>query len=270
MQPLISIITPVYNGAAYLDELILSVLAQDYSNYEHIIIDDGSNDDGATIAILKKYPHLRWWSRANKGQYATMNEGLTAAQGEIVTVICADDKYADASVLSSVIDCWQQHSDCGVLYGNTLRMNEHSELLPLNPTLPKPPYSARFLCYWLPIAHCSLFVKKQRLLEHELFFDLSLRYVADWDWIIRLAQVTNFAYLNQSLSVYRMHSQQTSHVEARQIFNVENKKIRQRYHVNTLIYLFILNKQRVLKALWLLRTQGLNALYLAIKQWLNR
>jgi glycosyltransferase involved in cell wall biosynthesis len=53
-QPLISIITPVYNGADYLDELILSVLQQDYPHIEHIIIDDGSNDNGATLAILKK------------------------------------------------------------------------------------------------------------------------------------------------------------------------------------------------------------------------
>ena len=74
--PLITIITPVYNGAEYLDELIQSVLRQDYPNIEHLIIDDGSQDGGATVSVLQKYPHLRWWSRENKGQYATMNEGL--------------------------------------------------------------------------------------------------------------------------------------------------------------------------------------------------
>jgi glycosyltransferase involved in cell wall biosynthesis len=54
-QPLVSIITPVYNGAEYLDELIQSVLRQDYPNIEHLIIDDGSQDDGATVSVLKKY-----------------------------------------------------------------------------------------------------------------------------------------------------------------------------------------------------------------------
>ena len=53
-QPLVSIITPVYNGAEYLDELIQSVLRQDYPNIEHLIIDDGSQDDGATVSVLKK------------------------------------------------------------------------------------------------------------------------------------------------------------------------------------------------------------------------
>ncbi|MBE3118290.1 MAG: glycosyltransferase, partial [Candidatus Atribacteria bacterium] len=96
--PLVSIITPVYNGAAFIEELILSVQRQDYPNIEHIIIDDGSRDDGATIAILKRYPHLRWWSRENKGQYATMNEGLEAAKGEFVCFISADDLLTPGAV----------------------------------------------------------------------------------------------------------------------------------------------------------------------------
>src|SRR5438876_704742 len=74
------------------DELIKSVLEQDYLHIEHIIIDDGSTDDGATVEVLKRYPHLRWWSRENKGQYATLNEGLATARGSVVGIISADDK----------------------------------------------------------------------------------------------------------------------------------------------------------------------------------
>src|SRR5574341_2572398 len=83
-KPLVTIMTPVYNGAAYLEELIASVRDQDYPYVEHLIIDDGSTDNGVTVEILRKYPHLRWWSRPNQGQYATMNEGLQAAQGELI------------------------------------------------------------------------------------------------------------------------------------------------------------------------------------------
>ena len=56
---LASIITPVYNGAKYLDKLIVSVRDQDYPAIVHIIIDDDSTDDNATVAILNKYPRLR-------------------------------------------------------------------------------------------------------------------------------------------------------------------------------------------------------------------
>ena len=65
---LVSIITPTCNGAEYLEELIQSVTRQVYPNIEHLVIDDGSQYGGATVAILNRYPHLRWWSRENKGQ----------------------------------------------------------------------------------------------------------------------------------------------------------------------------------------------------------
>lgn len=268
-QPLISIVTPVYNGADYLEALILSVLNQDYKNVEHIIIDDGSNDNGATVAILKKYPHLRWWSRENKGQYATLNEGLLAAQGDIISIICADDVYVTPSAFSAVVDCWQHHPDCGAVYGNTLRMNEHSELLPLDPTLPKPPYSAWFIRHWLLIPHCSLFIDKTVLRKHNLLFDLSLRYAGDWDWIIRLSKVTNFVYLNQSLSVYREHLNQTSQSTLKKTLALENLTVRQRYHANALIYWSLIYKHRFLKALWLIRSRGISGFFQFFKQWLT-
>src|SRR5512142_3060691 len=98
VYPPVSMVTPVYNGAEYLEDLIHSVLSQDYPNIEHIIIDDGSQDSGATVAILRKYPHLHWWSRPNKGQYATMNEGLLAARGDILCFVNADDLVAPNAV----------------------------------------------------------------------------------------------------------------------------------------------------------------------------
>ena len=268
-QPLISIITPVYNGANYLDELIQSVLEQDYPHIEHIIIDDGSNDNGATVAILKKYPYLRWWSRENKGQYATLNEGLAAAQGSIVTIICADDKYASPTALSSVINFWQAYPDCGCVYGNTLRMNENSELIAIDPTIKKPPYPVWMIRYWLLIQHCSLFIDKS-LITDDMLFDLSFRYSGDWDWIIRLMQATKFAYFNQPLSVYREHAVQTTQQVGRKKLFLENRRILQRYKVNYLLYWLLICQHRILKALWILRTQGLAKLYSAAKAWISR
>src|SRR3990172_9086208 len=87
---LISVITAVYNGADYLPDLIESVQAQDYTHYEHIIIDDGSTDDGATVAVLQRYAQadsrIRWWTRENKGQYTTQNEAIEAARGDTIVI----------------------------------------------------------------------------------------------------------------------------------------------------------------------------------------
>ncbi len=93
--PLVSIVTPTFNSADYLQELLQSVAAQDYRRIEHIVIDDGSRDGGATVALLQRYPSVRWWSREdNRGQYATLNEGFRAATGDFLTTISADDTYA--------------------------------------------------------------------------------------------------------------------------------------------------------------------------------
>lgn len=89
-----SVITPVYNGSAFLEELILNVQKQDYiGDIEHIIINDGSTDDGATQNIIDKYPHLVTRSRSNFGQYASINEAIKLATGDFLVIISADDLF---------------------------------------------------------------------------------------------------------------------------------------------------------------------------------
>lgn len=79
--PLVSIVTPSFNQAEFIEETILSVKNQDYPNIEHIVIDGGSSD--GTIDILKKYPHLIWISEPDKGQTDAINKGFRMANGEI-------------------------------------------------------------------------------------------------------------------------------------------------------------------------------------------
>src|SRR5262245_24025055 len=103
-QPLVSIVTPAFNAAAYLPDLLDSVAAQDYPCIEHIVIDDGSSDDAATPEVLQRYPHVKWWRRENRGQYPTLNEGFRAASGDLVTTISADDRYCDAGAIRALVD----------------------------------------------------------------------------------------------------------------------------------------------------------------------
>lgn len=269
-EPLISIITPVYNGSAYLDELIRSVQQQDYPHIEHIIIDDGSNDDGATVAILKRYPHLRWWSRENKGQYATLNEGLAAAKGEVVGIISADDKYVTPSTLSAVIRFWQSHPECGCIYGRTLRMDSNGELLPLDPTLRQEPFPAWLLRYSLLISHCSLFVSKALIVEKGIWFDSSFRYAGDWDWIICLSEASRFGYLDQPLSLYREHPVQTTQQTSQRNWAIEVQRILKRHKANYVYYLFLVYQHRLMKGLWVLRKKGIQGFHLEVMNWLKR
>lgn len=90
--PKISIITPSYNQARFIEQTIQSVLNQQYPNFEYIVMDGGSTD--ATIDILKKYDRsIRWRSQPDNGQSAAINEGLRLATGEIVGFLNSDDLY---------------------------------------------------------------------------------------------------------------------------------------------------------------------------------
>lgn len=206
--PLVSIVTPVFNGSKYLEELISSVLEQDYSPIEHIIIDDGSNDNGATVDILRRYPHLRWWSRPNKGAYATINEGLAAAKGELVTVICADDKYASRTAISAVVKQFYVYDKCDVVYGDTITIGEDGR--PLDAEQPRggPMWMYH---YYTVVTHCSMLVKRERIVEADLWFDESFPYTADFDWIMRMKRSGfHFRRLRQSVAMFRQHPLQRS------------------------------------------------------------
>jgi glycosyltransferase involved in cell wall biosynthesis len=269
-QPLVSIITPVFNGAKYLDELIQSVLQQDYPNVEHIIIDDGSTDGGATVEVLKRYPHLRWWSRENKGQYATQNEGLAAARGDILGVICADDKYVTPSAISSVVRYWKLHPECGCVYGRTLCMDGDGNPVPRDPTFWQEPFPAWLLRYALPLAHCSLFVARTLVVDKKILFDTSFRCAGDWDWTIRLSMAGEFGYLDQPLSVYREHQEQKTQRVGQNLLYLENRRVLQMHNSSPVLYWLLVYQHRFLKAIWVLRNHGIQGLRAAAKDWLNR
>lgn len=93
-EPFFSIVTPVYNCEAYIEECILSVKGQDYKNYEHIIVDGGSTD--RTMEIVKSYEGsypLRFISEKDHGMYDAVNKGFSMAGGQVLSWLNADDRY---------------------------------------------------------------------------------------------------------------------------------------------------------------------------------
>ncbi|WP_341220843.1 glycosyltransferase family 2 protein [Polaribacter atrinae] len=108
--PKISIVTPNYNGAEYLEETILSVLNQNYPNLEYIIIDGGSSDN--SIDIIKKYEdQLSYWvSEPDKGLYDAIQKGFELSTGEIMAWINSDDMYVKGafSIVSEIFFNFKQ------------------------------------------------------------------------------------------------------------------------------------------------------------------
>jgi len=89
---LISVITPSFNSGDFIERAITSVAEQDYTNWEHIVVDGGSTDE--TLDILKKYPHVRWISEQDNGQADAMNKGFARSKGDIVVYLNADDYFS--------------------------------------------------------------------------------------------------------------------------------------------------------------------------------
>ncbi len=102
VRPLISVITAVFNGAETIEQTILSVIEQTYSNVEHIVIDGGSSD--GTLDILRKYDDkiAYWVSAKDSGIYDAMNKGILLAGGDYIGMLNSDDFFSNPSVLEEV------------------------------------------------------------------------------------------------------------------------------------------------------------------------
>lgn len=107
---IITIITIVQDQKDFIESCIKSVLTQDYSEIEHIIVDGGSTD--GTIDIIKKYSDKisKFVSEPDQGIYYAMNKGISFATGDIIGFLNADDYYADKSVIQNVADVFKKNS----------------------------------------------------------------------------------------------------------------------------------------------------------------
>lgn len=120
-HPLISVITVVFNGEAHLEQTILSVTEQSYSNLEYIIIDGGSSD--STLEIIKKYEDRidYWVSESDRGLYDAMNKAIDASSGTWLNFLNCGDLYAEKHVISQALE-YSGHNT-GVIYSDHYRHN---------------------------------------------------------------------------------------------------------------------------------------------------
>jgi glycosyltransferase involved in cell wall biosynthesis len=108
--PKISVVTPNYNGAEFVEQTMTSILGQNYSNLEYIVIDDGSTDNSSEI-IRKYEARLAYWTtRPNRGQYTSINEGFERSSGEIMAWLNSDDMYLPGA-LSTAAEIFFEHPE---------------------------------------------------------------------------------------------------------------------------------------------------------------
>ncbi len=224
--PKLSVITPSFNQAAFLERTILSVLNQNYPNLEYIIIDGGSSD--GSVEIIKKYEkYLHFWvSEKDNGQVDAINKGLLRATGEWLSFQNSDDVYAPNALVRVAAEITKSRS-VDILYGHIVMIDEHDIVIEQLKTVP--------FCRQCQVAegmqihNQSLFFKRS-LIDRFGLFDTAYQFAFDYEFITRFTMNTSVVcrQINYFLGGFRKHiSAKTSTIS--DVGTREHETIKQRY-----------------------------------------
>lgn len=224
-SPAVTVLLPVYNAEKYIGLAIESILAQTFSDFELLIINDGSTD--TTLKIVRSYkdPRIRVVSRPNKGLMKTLNEGVRLAQGKYIARQDADDLSAPERFALQVARLDADDSlgmigsnyiiidEAGKHVGETQVFTHHDDLAVAEPV------SNQF-------GHGSIMVRS-KLIRRLKGYDETVGYVEDYDLWSRLAQVSRIANTKESLYFWRRNydgiSMSNAELQQTQAFAVRDK-----------------------------------------------
>ncbi len=195
-QPLISIITVSYNAVKTIEQTILSVLNQSYSNIEYLLIDGGSTD--GTVNIIEKYANrLAYWvSEPDKGIYDAMNKGIELAKGDLIGLVNSDDWYEN--VLEDLAHLYMIKGNNSIYHGDVNLHFMHKASLVYKPCLDLSKFYKGTI-----INHPTVFVPKKIYTDLGLF-NIKYKIAADYDFLIRCYKESiNFVYLDKVISNMR-------------------------------------------------------------------
>ncbi|MEJ5241737.1 MAG: glycosyltransferase family 2 protein [Anaerolineales bacterium] len=199
--PLVSIVTPSYNQAQFLEATIRSVLSQDYPRLEYIIVDGGSTD--GSLEIIRKYAdRLAWWvSEPDRGQTDAINKGFAHAHGEIFAWLNSDDTYEPGAVRAAV-RFLLDHPQVGLVYGDANFIDEEGRVIGK--------FDARQTDYrrlrrgYVHIPQQAAFFRAS--LWHQVGpLDPSFYFAMDYDLWVRIAARAPIVYVPQTWANFRLH-----------------------------------------------------------------
>lgn len=208
-EPLVSVVIATYNMGQYIGDAIDSILAQEWSNIEVIVIDDGSTDDtGSVLSRYETEPKVRYIATENRGQPKAKNRGVSEAKGDFVAFCDADDVWESFKLTEQMPSF--DDPEVGVVYSNVSHMNEHGDRIKR-----EMPYSYHsgwvtnemMLRNFVPFGTSVI---RRECIEKSGAFDDQFPMGIDWDLWLRYSIEWKFVYVPAKTYVYRVWSGQMS------------------------------------------------------------
>jgi glycosyltransferase involved in cell wall biosynthesis len=257
MIPKLTIVTPSYNQANYLEDTIFSVLGQNFGNLEYLIIDGGSSDGSAQIINKYKSSIHFWCSEKDKGQADAINKGFNRSTGEILGWLNSDDLYMPGTLLhiASKLDPGKSQ----VIFGNCLHFHQNDPEISYGSNLADRLTKKHFLSGSL-IQPSTFWTKKAW--EKVGPLNIDMHYAFDLEWYNRAKMAgVEFIYTPRHLSLYRIHGEHKTATGG-------DKRLREIARVYGLVKGLdyenafnglIADQEKVRKFLWLMERLKLNA-----------
>jgi glycosyltransferase involved in cell wall biosynthesis len=223
---LISVLTPVRNGARFVEGAIASVKAQGLAS-EHIIV-DGASTDG-TPAMISQFSHegMTWLSEPDLGQSDALNKALAQASGDIISWLNIDERYLPGT-FEKILEVFHENPDVDVVYGDFVQIRSDGTARRLVSSHRFSKFVLRYYGVYIP--SCSTFIRRTSLSNFS--WDISLRMIMDWDlWLDLDSKGKKFHHVSSPLGLFLMHPLQVTAADPSK-FEHEFEKVRARYAIS--------------------------------------
>jgi len=212
MVPKVSVLIPSYNHARFLPAALHSVFAQTYTDYEIVVVDDGSTD--GSVELLRSYgDRIRLYTQSNRGTYPTLNRCIAESRGQYLAILNSDDLWAPIK-LEKQVAMLDSHPQVGLVHTDGYFIDAEGRILPGNPLGFEWPRTPTGNIIEALVRHNKI-IASSVMIRRECFerlggFREDLFGSGDWEMWFRVALEYDIGYIDEPLTMYRVHGANAS------------------------------------------------------------